>query len=76
MRKSIRTEHAGGKNGGGFWGKRVDAKHVSNRVRRSNDRVEANAEVITDEMVDEALLLLWEDTKDDPGTLWVEMYDD
>ena len=36
--KAKRTEHSGGKNGGGYYGKRVAAKHESNRVRRSEDR--------------------------------------
>lgn len=34
----IRTEHAGAKNGGGYWGPRQDAKDLSRKKRRSNDR--------------------------------------
>lgn len=36
--RRLRTEHAGAKNGGGFWGPREDAKRVSRRVRRRRDR--------------------------------------
>lgn len=36
--KSIKTEHNGAKNGGGFWGKRVVAKRLCARLRRQNDR--------------------------------------
>lgn len=40
MAYSVRkTEHCGAKNGGGFWGLRVEAKAASDRVRRANDRV-------------------------------------
>jgi hypothetical protein len=31
---SIKTEHNGAKNGGGFWGLRKDAKKISKRLRR------------------------------------------
>lgn len=34
---AIKTEHSGAKNGGGFWGKRTDAKEVSNMLRRRED---------------------------------------
>jgi hypothetical protein len=34
----IKTEHAGAKNGGGYWGERVEAKKVSKRKRRENDK--------------------------------------
>lgn len=33
-----KTEHAGAKNGGGHWGDRVEAKRVSKKVRRANDK--------------------------------------
>lgn len=36
--KATRTEHAGGKNGGGYWGHRVDAKRDSRKRRRVDDR--------------------------------------
>lgn len=41
----IKTEHAGAKNGGGFWGKRADAKAVTRRLRRRN-----SAKLIRSEM--------------------------
>jgi hypothetical protein len=31
---SIKTEHNGAKNGGGFWGTRRIAKKISKRLRR------------------------------------------
>jgi hypothetical protein len=31
-------EHTGAKNGGGFWGRRVEAKTVSKKSRRARDR--------------------------------------
>lgn len=34
----IKTEHAGAKNGGGYWGKRHEAKVLSKRVRRAQSR--------------------------------------
>jgi hypothetical protein len=34
-----KTEHVGGKNGGGgAWGYRADVKRASDRVRRADDR--------------------------------------
>lgn len=33
-----KTEHAGAKNGGGYYGPRADAKKVSNRLRRQEDK--------------------------------------
>jgi len=35
---AIKTEHAGAKNGGGYWGKRAEAKRRSRRLRRKEDR--------------------------------------
>lgn len=35
---AIRTEHAGAKNGGGYWGKRAEAKRRCRRLRRKEDR--------------------------------------
>ena len=32
--RGTKTEHTGAKNGGGFWGKRKEAKQVSKRLRR------------------------------------------
>jgi len=31
----IKTEHSGAKNGGGFWGKRAEAKRISKKLRRA-----------------------------------------
>lgn len=36
--KATKTEHAGAKNGGGYWGKRAEAKHRCERLRRKEDR--------------------------------------
>ena len=33
--RRIKTEHAGGKNGGGAWMRRVDAKLYSRKARRA-----------------------------------------
>lgn len=44
----IKTEHSGAKNGGGFWGKRTDAKDVSNHLRREADKLEAKTVSCTD----------------------------
>lgn len=38
MAKRIKTEHVGAKNGGGYWGLRVDAKERSRKLRRSHDK--------------------------------------
>ena len=35
---AIRTEHVGAKNGGGYWGKRAEAKSRCRRLRRKEDR--------------------------------------
>lgn len=46
MGKKTKTEHAGAKNGGGFWGKREEAKQVSRERRRQLDKeIERNAEL-------------------------------
>ena len=37
MTRRLKTEHAGAKNGGGYWGRRAEAKAVSNVVRRHSD---------------------------------------
>lgn len=34
----IKTEHAGAKNGGGYWGPRAWAKYISRKKRRREDR--------------------------------------
>lgn len=40
MGKNIKTEHNGGKNGGGYWGPREEAKNLSKRARRANGKLE------------------------------------
>ena len=35
---ATKTELAGAKNGGGYWGKREEAKRRSRRLRRKEDR--------------------------------------
>lgn len=35
---NIKTEHSGAKNGGGYWGKREEAKRKSSKARRAQDR--------------------------------------
>ncbi len=37
MPKTMKTEHAGAKNDGGYWGPRVDAKRRSRKLRRHED---------------------------------------
>ena len=37
MPKTMKTEHAGAKSGGGYWGPRVDAKRRSRKLRRQED---------------------------------------
>lgn len=36
--RKTKTEHAGAKNGGGYWGRRVDAKMISKKKRRVLDK--------------------------------------
>jgi hypothetical protein len=35
MRKT-KTDHSGAKNGGGYWGKRAEAKQISKKLRRAS----------------------------------------
>lgn len=42
-RRRVETEHAGAKNGGGFYGPRADAKRISNTLRRRADREAARS---------------------------------
>jgi hypothetical protein len=44
-RSRTKTEHAGAKNGGGYWGKREDAKRVSNKKRREDGKSEVGEQV-------------------------------
>lgn len=41
----IKTEHAGAKNGGGYWGLRIEAKQVSKKLRRRKDTLEVAAQL-------------------------------
>lgn len=45
MAKNKKTEHSGGKNGGGFWGTREEAKTISKRRRRINEKEELENEL-------------------------------
>ena len=38
--KAIKVDHCGAKNGGGYWGLRVDAKRISKKLRRKNWKAE------------------------------------
>ena len=38
MGRAVKTEHAGAKNSGGYWGTRVEAKAISKVLRRREDR--------------------------------------
>ena len=38
MNRKLKTEHNGAKNGGGFWGPRKEAKELSKKARRENDK--------------------------------------
>lgn len=38
--RKTRTEHAGAKNGGGYWGRRAFAKEVSSSLRRRRSKAE------------------------------------
>lgn len=44
---AIKTEHAGAKNGGGYWGRRKVAKLTSKKLRRANDKQSATESVST-----------------------------
>ncbi|HUC95671.1 MAG TPA: hypothetical protein VMR76_01790 [Candidatus Saccharimonadia bacterium] len=42
MPKIIKTEHAGAKNGGGYWGTRATAKQITKKRRRLNEKKHAS----------------------------------
>jgi hypothetical protein len=44
-RLRMKPEHAGAKNGGGYWGLRAKAKKRSKKARRVVDRREADPEL-------------------------------
>lgn len=43
MKRSIKTEHSGAKNRGGYWGLRTEAKRRSKKLRRHYDKLETAA---------------------------------
>lgn len=46
------TEHAGAKNGGGYWGKRQEAKRYSKKIRRNKDKIEITKELVERKLSD------------------------
>ncbi len=42
-RSSLKTEHAGAKNGGGYFGRRAQAKAESRAKRRHDDKAQVRA---------------------------------
>ena len=42
---TIKTEHAGAKNSGGFWGKREEAKTLSKKLRRKSSKQEVKKQL-------------------------------
>jgi hypothetical protein len=38
--KKHKSEHNGAKHAKGYWGRKREAKQISNKVRRTNDRAE------------------------------------
>lgn len=40
MKSTIRTEHSGGKNGGGYYGSRAEAKRVCRKIRRAAGKID------------------------------------
>ncbi len=42
--KHQKTEHSGAKNGGGHWGDRAEAKRISKKRRRENEKAEIRKE--------------------------------
>lgn len=44
MNTGIRTEHNGGKNGGGYYGNRVEAKEICKKLRRVEGKRQIRAE--------------------------------
>ncbi len=61
--RMVRTEHCGAKNGGGHWGRRVEAKQGSSRRRR-----EADNEIVFDEYDLEGMSVLPDDVCYEPPT--------
>ncbi len=50
-KRKKKSEHAGAKNGGGHWGTRNEAKRISKKVRRSNDKAAIKSELPTSTMI-------------------------
>jgi hypothetical protein len=49
-----KTEHAGAKNGGGYWGKRYEAKALSKKIRRAQSRKLENLAMTQSQSFDQA----------------------
>ncbi len=45
MTTDKKTEHAGAKNGGGHWGTREEAKALSKKARRINNKKDIKQEI-------------------------------
>jgi hypothetical protein len=45
--RKMKTEHAGAKNGGGYWGLRAEAKSASKKRRRRSGKHEASAQRVS-----------------------------
>lgn len=45
----VKTEHAGAKNRGGFWGPREDAKRISRERRRAADKRVVRAALVDED---------------------------
>lgn len=45
-RSKMKTEHGGAKNGGGYWGKRAEAKKISRKHRREKEKREIQLELL------------------------------
>lgn len=43
--KKLKTEHAGAKNGGGYWGTREEVKAASRKIRRSQSKKEVQQQI-------------------------------
>jgi hypothetical protein len=76
MKHKLRTEHAGAKNGGGFWGYREEAKELSRSARRRNDREAIDAALAeADEMDEDDYALMahvfgWDDDWTGDKEIW------
>ena len=48
---TTKTEHAGAKNGEGFWGKREKAKSISKKLRRKTSKQEVKKQLQEKELI-------------------------